>query len=529
MYNRGNNEDYANDNGKLKLNMIYNYNPHFKIISDLNGKAYNNENINLQYNQVEFKNRFNFSFSPEFAFIPIVGGIYDYKFKNSDPGILYGTGFNFYNLNKETNTSIKADYYSHFYDYKIRKNRNHQLNFNYFTKFSNTAKDSLYAGYSAKKNYEYYKDLNKEKIEIEELVFRNNAQINLTSSFIIDNVTQFKQRDFSQKRNGFTKSRIEKILSNRINLKYYGKKFLWKLGVLNAYQINDFTQKETETGKNDDYYSLISDNDNIQIAFTNYINYKFNDKQKINWIISHSKLEYNTPDSLHNFDDRDEIRVFNLIQYQYNLSKRLQWNVISGMKYFHQVFIYPQKSGLNKKEKTISIASNVRYKLNDFINTFGGAVSSYYLTYDFDAQSNLINRKLTISDTLKYTLLPHSKINLVAKYEIEEIGNLDWQKFVEQITRKNYYNYYICYLLHDITKLISIKPGISYIIRNDFSYSPKKRQIRKYRSESYWLEVAWKFSGKGYLKGKINKFIYKNSNINWNSFLRGNLEVLWYF
>ena len=81
MYNRGNNEDYANDNGKLKLNMIYNYNPHFKIISDLNGKAYNNENINLQYNQVEFKNRFNFSFSPEFAFIPIVGGIYDYKFK----------------------------------------------------------------------------------------------------------------------------------------------------------------------------------------------------------------------------------------------------------------------------------------------------------------------------------------------------------------------------------------------------------------------------------------------------------------
>ncbi|MCK5076985.1 MAG: hypothetical protein KAR38_11450, partial [Calditrichia bacterium] len=246
-------------------------------------------------------------------------------------------------------------------------------------------------------------------------------------------------------------------------------------------------------------------------------------------VITHSKLEYNTPDSLHNFDDRDEIRVFNLIQYQYNLSKRLQWNVISGMKYFHQVFIYPQKSGLNKKEKTISIASNVRYKLNDFINTFGGAVSSYYLTYDFDAQSNLINRKLTISDTLKYTLLPHSKINLVAKYEIEEIGNLDWQKFVEQITRKNYYNYYICYLLHEITKLISIKPGISYIIRNDFSYSPKKRQIRKYRSESYWLEVKWKFSGNGYLKGKINKFIYKNSNINWNSFLRGNLEVLWYF
>ncbi|MCK5076957.1 MAG: hypothetical protein KAR38_11310, partial [Calditrichia bacterium] len=500
-------------NSKLDFFYSYKYNPSFELHSSLKGKTYRNENINLQYQQFKSTNKFKFSFSPDFSITPIVGGIYDYKFSNEDPGIIYGIQLDGYNLNKKTNTSVKADYNSYFYDYKERKNRRHQLNFNYFTKFSSVASDSLYAGYSNKINNEYFiSTLNNgldnkdniaiEKIQIEEITFSNDLKVKIFSNLILRNKTQFKKRDFSQKRENEINRRKENQFFNRLNFQLTGKKLFWNFGILNSLQINDFSQN-------------ISDNNNIQIAFNNSLRYIINQKQNLRWTFSYSKYEYNTPDSEKNFDDRDEIRFYNFIKYKYKINQHLHWTAYSGLKYFHQVFIYSQKSNLNKKERVAEAGTNVLYKLSNFRNTFGGIISTYYLTYDFDDQSNMINRKLTLCDTLRYKIFPETHLNFIAKYEIEELGNLDWNKFVEQITRKNHYNYYIAYFLHKLTNLISIKPGISYIVRNDFAYSPEKKRIRKYRSESYWLETIWKFSKHGYVSGKINKFLYKNSNTDW--------------
>ena len=535
VYRKSLNEDTANDNVNLDWNWNYHFNSNLSVLSKINAKSVRHFDLKSKYDQVRAYSNFKITFSPQFYAGPVLGKIYDFKFSHMDPGTLYGVESGFKTRNPEAQTNSSAFLQSYYYDYQKRKNRKHQVNLHYTANFTSDSKDSIYVGYSDSRNFEYLnEDLEMEKVEIKAISVNNDLGIRPFSNLQLNNMTEFTRRLFSQDRYSTRNRRNENQLSNRLLMQYQKKNFIWQFDMLNLYQINDLSIKT-----NDDNTQTYQDSDDeldynyIQVAFNNSFIYHFMKNQMIKWRLAYSKYEYNTPNTTQNFDDRDEIRFFSDLAYSWRISRRLTFHLNSGARYYHQIYISSQKSSLNKKEQILDLQTMLSYSRKNFRNRFSAEVSSFYITYDFaqpgGSIANLANRTLIVSDSLNYKFLTRSSLFLIYKYEIEEIGILDWNHFVEQITRENHYKYYICYFKQDITNLISINPGVSYFIREDFNYLTVKKQVRKHRNQYFWLEIYWKFTKNGFFKGRINKYLNKNLYENWISYYRGNLEVVWLF
>ncbi len=521
--------NYSNDAADLKLLFSYRSAKNLSYTSELKGNIYNNSNLDLQYSKIKQNNKASIKFSPGFILSPALGTIYENKYNHQETAFLYGWESSAQMPKTNVNNFFSGNYSSYFYNFKQRKNSEHVVNIQYGTEFSPGSGDSLYASYNSLKKYEYYdRELNREKIDMKETYVSNTLYSELFSHIKMLNHTEFREKYFSQDREDKFNSRSENFLANTLTLSRQKQHITWLFSFFNSMQINDLSEKIKEDGSVREN-NLVYDNESMQTAFSQKLVYRPSTKHTLNWHITYAKLEYNTPDSTSNFDDRDEIRLFNGLGYLYQITPRLSLSFASGINYFHQIFIYKEKSALNKEEKVIYLATNAKYREGKLQNTLGSSVNSYYLTYDFTPTSNMVNRKLTISDTMAYRLFPQTVVTLMLKYQVEEIGNLNWEKFAESITRENYYRYFIFYFKHNITNFIYLKPGFSYITRNDYSYLPEKEKVRSYVNMNFWLQGIYNFGKQGYISGKINKFYYNNSGNSGTAYFRGNLEVLWYF
>lgn len=490
----------------------------FVFHSGLDYKRLSNQNINLTMDNINFKNSLKYSTGNTYV-APTLGTVFLNKYRKRESAVSYGIESG-YEYSDET-TSLSGNLVHEAVKLPQKPESVQRLRIHYFSKFNEVSHDSLFLEYSRKKYADYFNEnLDMEKIDITQYRINNHLLLYRKGSNNLENRTSFQLRDFNQDRPLTSNQRVELNFQNDLYYKYIGKKLKSSILVRNFISENDYSEN-------------ILDNEHILFVINPMLVYAFNSRHQLITRMYYSKLEYNTPDSLKNFDDRDEIR-FNLnTAYQYSFSSDLNYSIYLDGNYFHQVYLFEERSSLNKEEYILSLGSNIYLRKGDLVNYVDVKISSYYLTYDFANKlgtvQNVMNRKLSLTDTLKWNISDLSTISVAMKYEKEEIGALDWADFVSTLERENYQKYLHLAYRYNFDKEFFLMPGFSFIFRKDYFLPGTRKVIRDYKSRGFWLKGRYQLSSYSFVNLEINKILYSNLNTPDRSYFTGKLEVAWVF
>ncbi len=149
-----------------------------------------------------------------------------------------------------------------------------------------------------------------------------------------------------------------------------------------------------------------------------------------------TRLQYNTPDST-NYDDRDELRYNNVIEY-YHLF-RSGWLFLLGgeASLGHFVYLFKEKSAENHWNRVFRLYSDVRWRVNLWHWLTHAEVLANYYAYDYDKLLGQIRslafRHMTLRQQIGHPIALGLQGQFSTRIQLEDQGRLDWQAFVEEL------------------------------------------------------------------------------------------------
>ena len=186
------------------------------------------------------------------------------------------------------------------------------------------------------------------------------------------------------------------------------------------------------------------------------------------------KHQYDTPDPVNN-DDRDELRFWIDLQERHSFSGELEFKTSLAVRYFHQVYIFGEKSGDNNKIRIISLHPEIRWMpSNSFRFSQAAEVLANYVEYDYESLfpgiRSFLYRKFRLEDSVWVS--PTPKISLFAhgRLELDENGKLLWSPWLEQrlIDRRSV-GWTLSLDYHPFTGL-HLMPGFTVYRRKGYRY-----------------------------------------------------------
>jgi hypothetical protein len=154
-----------------------------------------------------------------------------------------------------------------------------------------------------------------------------------------------------------------------------------------------------------------------------------------------SILRYDTPSQL-NYDDRDEFNNVTVGKYWHNFSSFLSAGLTAEVQLLHIVFLKSQNSAMNRWNRIIRFAPEVRFKTEGFSMDPQFEVLANYTVYDYEDQnpgvSSFSYRQIAYKDTIYISL--GNKLSLQSQINIRyyERGVLFWHDFSESPQYSNY-------------------------------------------------------------------------------------------
>ncbi len=393
--------------------------------------------------------------------------------------------------------------------------------FFYSTNFSKESSDSIRFSYSVSNYADYFnQNLDLEKVNIQELKLNNYLIFFNNSSGQLSHIASVKKRDFSQDRFQSISFRKEIEVISVIQYLFGGSNYTGKL-LLKNYLLNN------------DYNQNFLDNEHLLFDFRGQFKFEIGSKHFFEIISQYSKLEYNTPDSTTNFDDRDELRGILHFNYIYHPNPYLQHSIFLKGRYFYQKYIYKERSALNNQEIILSMGAKNLFRHRLFRNHMEARISTYYLIHDYSQTlvtlNDIINRRITIEDSLTLIFNRWNLLTLYGRYEKEEIGSLDWSAFAYSLERENSQNQFLVYFQHYVIRSMSVSQGFSIIRRRDFIIPGTLRLIRNYNSKSFWIRVIYRLHSNKWLTIRLQRFMINDLHYRKKVYLLGKAEVFWRF
>lgn len=519
MFTTQSTHKYFNDDIKFYNRGTFIIHRNLKIKQELNYNRYKNDQLNLQFNKVSFINQFEIHPHPSLILAPLGGGMYREKYSFKEKAFSYGILGQYQSQSDMNHISLR--YKNNFDQYQKSLDKFQKIEALYFTRFMEGSEDSLYYGFSVKNYSDYFnQDLDLEKIKIKEHVLKNHLTFLQTEKQNIHIITSFKNRSFNQNRPGNATFRNETEFINDFVFQYKHQSLDAQMLIRNYYVMNDFKED-------------FLDNEHVLFVLQPKISYNFNKSHQISWNGYYSKLEYNTPDSTINFDDRDEMRMVNKINYSYTPRKNLIFTFYVGGSYYYHRYIYKQRSALNNKEIILSMGTETNYQSGFMKNNFRLKISSYYVVYDYSRKlinvNNIMNRKLILDDSLSFYTSPSNFATVYFRWEKEEIGLLDWQEFLASLERENSQNQILFFYQSTFLKKLIFVPGFSLIFRKDFFIPGTRRLVRDYKSKSFWIRVEYAPTQSKIFRFSVTRYAIDNINVQRTTYLIGNVEVVWNF
>ncbi len=273
-------------------------------------------------------------------------------------------------------------------------------------------------------------------------------------------------------------------IENQIYYRYISHRFFAKFGL--------HTFQETQDNQN-----ILTDSKALQTSLNTDIIYAPTISDDINIRLSYVKFQYETPDTITNNDDRDEIRVIGELDYDHRFSPLLSVNVNFYANFFHKIYIFEEQSANNNWNRIYRLGGAVRYRLNRFKNLLRTYILANYTVYDYDQlldeTRSFVFRKYVISDSLHLPLSHELAIGAYGRLELEDRGTFFEQNFTQRVVESNENIYYDVYLQKQNFLRMIIDVGVSVYLRRGWRHVPSKRLARDFSKTSPYIRVLYPF------------------------------------
>ncbi|MBN1541368.1 hypothetical protein JW992_04415 [candidate division KSB1 bacterium] len=190
--------------------------------------------------------------------------------------------------------------------------------------------------------------------------------------------------------------------------------------------------------------------------------------------VSVSRFQYDTPDT-NNYDDRDELRINSRLVFAHEFSPFLRGEVELGVNLYHMVYIFGERSADNNWNRIFRLKPSFCYRLLDrLVWKQSAQVLANYIDYDFEylqkTTKSFVFRQFSVDDSLQIQLLDKSVLHLSYRLQLEDNGQLYWDRWTEQLLLTRQSHWIRClweYTLRDGVRLI---PGFTFYQRDEWRH-----------------------------------------------------------
>ncbi len=398
--------------------------------------------------------------------------------------------------------------------YAKRQNYDNRLAASIQTRFSAYSGDSLSFDYT-ETSKQYYSGSAIEHVKIFNRTWQNRLFYFLSFKDKITLNTKVQSRDIS-----YFNGRNILLLENNMQYRHTGTELQLLLGL----RTGDETQ---------DNAGIRTDSRARQTALRLAADYRLSERQQLGLDLAFAKLQYDTPDSIINNDDRDEQRFVLQANYRYRVSPLLTLSWRAYAFFFHQIYIFAEQSINNSWNRVYKLNPRVDFVNRNIRNSLSTQVLANYTVYDFETNAEQIRsyvfRKYTVSDSLSYRLFGEQYAGAHVRVELEDKGSFFQEDFSQQVLQSYRSEFYNIFLLNNHFLFFRVMAGYTYYRREEWRHIPKKRKSRSIVNRGPYINVRYQAKENIIFSANLSLSSLNDSNYNQTRYTTGYMKLYYTF
>lgn len=220
------------------------------------------------------------------------------------------------------------------------------------------------------------------------------------------------------------------------------------------------------------FYYISPDFESSRLKLSTLGKYHFSHSDTLQLKSAVSIFRYDTPEN--NVDDRDEFRLdFHLLHIHY-FSDQLKLILNASTNLYHLVYLFSERSANNNWMRIFRLFPKVIYKPNRRITVSQRAeVLANYVDYDYENGNSTsdirsyVFRKFALTHNFKVSVTQTTSMFLTYKYEIEENGKLNWDRWTEVLITDRTNHWIRMNINFRLKKDFTVSPGLIYFSRSE--------------------------------------------------------------
>ncbi|NOX88394.1 MAG: hypothetical protein GXO77_05150 [Calditrichaeota bacterium] len=408
------------------------------------------------------------------------------------------------NLNFATNYDI----------YPARRNIEYDLTTHFSTRFSDFSSDSLFVRWNDLSK-EYYVADSIEQVTINEREVQNKLFYNFNPANRLLFQTRLQSRNIS-----YFNGRSIFLFENYLRFLHLGR----KLNFLFTFRTSDETQDNAGT---------YTDSRTQQSTFNMNFDYRFNNRHKLMLNLAYVKLQYDTPDSVVNNDDRDEQRFVANVKYSWKLSPILTVEWVAYAYLFHQIYIFRERSLNNNWNRIYKLNPRILYHWGPVSNRLSTEVLANYTVYDFDnlfaEPRSFVFRKYTLTDSLVLRYMTHQYAGSFFRLELEDKGSFYSKEFAQQVLQSYQTEFFTFFLRNKHFLFFQLEIGYTYYRRREWRYAPSKTLNRILTNEGPYFDLSYNIFPRITFSASTSFIKITDSKRVGSNYITGKLKLNYYF
>ncbi|NOX36154.1 MAG: hypothetical protein GXO78_01335 [Calditrichaeota bacterium] len=475
------------DDNALEISWQKRMSPFWDVRTRFQSKIFSDENTFVKFSKHYLTQEVTFRPRPEIAITPAAGWAVEDIFGIRDQGFLGRLNMKIrrWDMGGYLNDT---DFSGEVRAFPGRRNQEMRVFTSWQKQFSPYARDSIRVGYQFTQSRYYLPNTQAlEQVLINARFLENELHYQTSPRSQVLVATSFRNRDIDQSNPNLQNRRKEIFLGNHLRWRYQGEKLALMSGISFSQTIYDNPDVQTDLNA-------------LQTTLSSNVTYRFR-PGRLAWLrFSYTKFEYNTPDTVVNHDDRDELRFIVDAAYLHRFHPDFTMTLQFNTYLYHQIYIHPSRSANNNWNRIFQLRAAFRHRLNGSMeHRYQLKILANYTVFDFDELfpvfRSYIFRKLIFTDSLSIQLSPQLSLKAIYQLEKEDNGTFFKNLFAQQVTKELTAHFINVYLEHRRLWMFQVLSGITIYRRDEWRLDGQRRKIREFRSLSPRLTVIYRVPG----------------------------------
>lgn len=512
------------DENNFKMSWSHPVSDKIQTSTLIDSKIFSDENTNIEFNKHVAAQELSLNFHPKISIKPALGWTVEEIYGRQDQGWYSKLGLEINKLDMggylnstHANSVIR--------DFPGRKNQEHTFFTGWVRQFSDRSADSVRIGYQFSENRYYLSQgsNNLEEVTINARFVNNQLTYQTGDASRFSVTTEFKNRQLSQTNptQQAANRRKEIFVANQFAYQFQLGPVGANWGVMFSQTINDNPGEQTDI-------------DGLQAALTSSLEFRPTERDVLRSRFSYTKYEYNTPEKEVNDDDRDEQRFIIDTAYLHRFSPFFELELKSQVYLYHQIFLSADRSDNNNWNRIYQLAAGFNHQLGERIDhKHQLKILANYTVFDFDEIlpqiRSYIFRKLIYTDSTSLQLTENLYLNCIYQWESEDNGTFFKNEFSQQISREINSHFLNLSLQHQKVFGFQLTTGITFYWRDEWTFIPRERKVREFRSVSPKIALLYPASRRLLLYGTYAPNRTTDFGTNRQYFVTGKLNVQYFF